>query len=182
MQPYALNTQQAEISRTRSSTPPASRRVSHPITPTQQRELPPVTDWDHFAAWCRQNGRQALPASDETLTLYIHARRREKRHQPVDLLGLLAMMAAILGVLAPALTLLTIQFTAGNLRLGLLTSGLLFIGLQVIALGSGWSSRQTTLGRAGWSIACLSTLVAMALSAVISKRGGLTALETLVAL
>ncbi len=178
MQPCALNAKQPVTSQQPGNAPAAAT----PIIPLRGRELPPVTDWDHFAAWCRQHGRQALPASDETLTLYFSDRRRAARRlEPTQGLGLLAITAAILGVLAPAIGLLATAFTSGNARFGLLTSILFFIGLQVVALGAGWSSRETPLGRAGWFIACLSTLAALSLGYLTAQHGGLPALENLLA-
>ena len=171
MKPYALNTKRSETPRSNF----ASRERN--AIRSLGRELPAVTDWEHFAAWCRQEGRQALPASDETLTLYFHARRSAKKREPIQGLGLLALVSAILGVTAPVVVFTVMTAKSGQVQLSLISSGLLFIGLQVIALGSGWTSRETAPGRAGWLIGCLSSLVALGLGALLVNQGGISALE-----
>lgn len=160
MQPQALNlnTKQSEPLGIHGRTPvnaPANRPA---VAAGKRPDLQPVKDWEHFAAWCRQNGRQALPASDETLTLYFQSQRRAKRVEPTTSLGWLAITSAVLGVLAPGIGLLTATLIGADLQLSFLISGLFFAALQIVALATGWSSRQSPLGRAGASIALLSAL------------------------
>jgi integrase len=51
------------------------------------------TDWRHFEAWCRAGGRVALPATPETVALYLadHA----PRHKPATLQRRLAAIAKV---------------------------------------------------------------------------------------
>ncbi len=156
----------------------SSTSRSHSSDHQAERELPPVTDWDHFSAWCRQNHRQALPASDETLTLYFRERRSQVSRDSRSLLGALALVCAILGVLAPALGLLFTHWTNGDLPMGLVTSGLFFAALQIIALGCAWPSRETTVGRAAATISALSLLLGTALILLVVQMGGLEAVES----
>lgn len=125
--------------------------------------MPAVTDWEHFATWCRLHGRQALPASPETLSLYFADRAANDPERKVGLLGMFSLGCAVTGILLPILLGMILGFATGNTNLTLLTCGLLFGGLQLIALGTGWVSREDTpMGQAGFLIAAVSSVLAIA--------------------
>ena len=132
---------------------------------TNPVELPAITDWEDFQNWCRQERRQALPASDDTLMRYAAARAERDREaaRPHDGLGWFAFVSAVSGVLLPILAYLILSATTGDPRLSQQGAVLFFVGLQLIALTTGWSTRASLPGRAAWRTACVvSLLVALA--------------------
>ncbi len=136
-----------------------------------QRELPAVTDWEDFSAWCRKNGRPALPASRETLTLYFSDKRNRKEVVPNDRLGILALIAAIAGMLLPVVSGSTLYFKNGNLEFSLVLGLLIFIVSQTITLGTGWVSRETPAGKAGLLIAVIGLVTCVGIGWLSWKAG-----------
>lgn len=120
-------------------------------------EMPPITDWEDFALWCQQHGRKALPASRETLSLYFADRQATHPERNFNTLGLLSLISAITGILLPILLgMFALLKGMENLDLMIRGCALLFVGLQLIAFGSGVVSRQSPVGRAGLTISIVS--------------------------
>lgn len=162
---------------------PIARQTLQPtqtpsLHPPRSQELVPITDWEHFQRWCQKHGRQALPASDETLNLYLSAQEDAAKQDPVHGLGFVSLVSAVAGIAGSTITLLTVVSQTDNLRLGIMTAVLILVSCQIIALATGWISRRHVLGRTGSLIAALSLGTAGAVGAWLYTQGGMAPLET----
>ena len=126
-------------------------------------ELPAITDWQDFAAWCRQEGRQALPATEDTLMRYADAKvQRDREAQGASQkLGWFALVIAVAALILPIVAYMIVSAVTLDPRLSEKGALLLFSGLQLIALNCAWSSRKTIEGRAAWRTACLASIAAL---------------------
>ena len=154
---------------------------SHPTT-HRRRELPAVTDWQDFAEWCGKEGRQALPASDDTLTQYFQAKAQHAREasRHVDGLGRFALGAAVAGILVPIGAYLILMAKTGDATLSLQGALLLFGGFQLIALASSWTTRESVCGQAAWRMATLASLLVALSCWYFGEGASLDALKRLV--
>ena len=145
-------------------------------------ELPAVTDWQDFASWCRQEGRQALPASDDTLMRYSTAKAERDQASMGDsqTLGWFALVIAVAALILPILAYLVVSAVTLDPRLSEKGALLLFSGLQLIALSCAWTSRETIEGRAAWRTACLASVAALLATYLVRDATALQAIKSLV--
>jgi len=145
-------------------------------------EIPVITDWQDFASWCRQEGRQALPASDDTLQRYVAAKAERDQASQGDSqkLGWFALVVAVAALILPILAYVILSAFTLDPLLSEKGALLLFSGLQLIALCCAWSSRESIEGRAAWRTACLASIVAVIATYAVRDASALEAIKSLV--
>ena len=145
-------------------------------------ELPAITDWQDFASWCRQEGRQALPASEDTLMRYVAAKAERDQAALGDSqkLGWFALIVAVSALILPIFAYVVVSAVTLDPRLSEKGALLLFSGLQLIALSCAWSSRESIEGRAAWRTACLASIVAIIATYAVRDASALEAIKSLV--